>query len=118
MRYELANTWITYTYVQKYSDFLVVLISVGLTQTRLSNIINNMDIRRLAHFASEPFFILLFPACDCSVLGRYWSIEQGRRQDYWKGGYSAREIFKPRPFLDNHAHIYGRDRDLDLEYGR
>ena len=26
--------------------------------------------------------------------------------------------FRPRPFLVNHAHIYGRDRDLDLEYGR
>ena len=48
--------------------------------------------------------------------------EQGRSQDYWKGGYigkaRAREIFRPRPFLVNHAHIYGRDRDLDLEYGR
>ena len=33
MRYELANTWTTYRYIlyyTKYSDFLVVLISVGL----------------------------------------------------------------------------------------
>ena len=40
MRYELASTCLTYryihtnihTYIHKYSDFLVVLISVGLTQ--------------------------------------------------------------------------------------
>ena len=30
MRYELANTWTTYRYISKYSDNLVVLISVGL----------------------------------------------------------------------------------------
>ena len=34
MRYELVNTWTTYRYIHtnihKYSDFLIVVISVGL----------------------------------------------------------------------------------------
>ena len=41
MRCELASTCLTYryihTYIHKYSDFLVVLISVGLAQARPNN---------------------------------------------------------------------------------